>query len=299
MLSEYNYHTKVMGCDFDMIFIANSVKIADSYFTQALQIAQEYEKRFSRFDEQSELSKINRKILSKMSDEFLDVYNIAYNLYKKTNAKFNPLVQVARIGYNKSFEEISKEKDINVELKNEQYNISMDDIIVSQNKITLQDTQELDFGGFLKGYVAQRIVEEIKTEHGVIINIGGDMYVQGRDEKGQLFSIDIINPYDEKQSINFSLQDKALCTSGIYRRKWNIKNQKKHHILNSKIKDSAQTDIVSASVIHKNGVMADAYATLAVAEGSERAVEFFKAHNIDFVIICKNNVILMSDSLKK
>ena len=39
MISEYNYHTRVMGCDFDMTFIAHSTNEADDYFTKAVEIA--------------------------------------------------------------------------------------------------------------------------------------------------------------------------------------------------------------------------------------------------------------------
>jgi thiamine biosynthesis lipoprotein ApbE len=44
--------------------------------------------------------------------------------------------------------------------------------------------------------------------------------------------------------------------------------------------------------------MADAYATLAVTLGSQKAKQFFDSQQIEFVIICKNGDILNSDKIK-
>ena len=297
MTKEYNYHTRVMGCDFDMTFIANSTAQADRYFMQANEIAQTYENRFSRFDLTSELSILNEKKSLKVSEDFLDVFWIAYRLYKQTNAKFNPLVKIANIGYDKSFEKISE--DELMKLQNTEYDTNLDNVAVLKKQIILQKTQELDFGGFLKGYVAQKIAKSVKSEKGIIINIGGDMYVKGSDENRQKFVVEIAHPKDESKNISFSIINKALCTSGIYKRKWKTESGKKHHIINTDTKDSAQTDIMSASIIHSKGAVADAYATLVVSLGMRDAQKFLqKQKDIDFVLIDVNGDIIKSKGIK-
>jgi len=294
MTREYNYSTKVMGCDFDMTFIANSTAQADRYFTQAVNIAHSYEKRFSRFDSESELSCMNKNKSVEVSREFLDVYWVAYHLYKKTHAQFNPLVQVSRIGYDRSFDMISDNSQLNSVVESE-YNTNLDDVAILSHRLILQDSQKLDFGGFLKGYVVQKIAQIIDNEQGMIINIGGDMYVHGRDEQWQKFVVEISHPHDESKNISVPLMDKALCTSGTYKRKWKQSNKQKHHIVDAQSKDSTQTDVISASVVHKEGAVADAYATLAIIWGSQKAKKFFDSQQLDFVIICENDDILASD----
>ncbi len=296
MIEEYNYHSNIMGCDFELAFITDSVEKADDYFTEAFDIAQFYEKKFSRFDNESELSQLNKNKLLVVSREFLDVYHIACDLYQKTQKKFNPLMQVSKLGYNKTFDEIQRER---VGAIDSQYNIDLDDVIVNKNEITLQDTQNLDFGGFLKGYVAQKITQKINKDNGTIINVGGDIYVSGLDTDNRPFEIEIINPDNEDKNIKVSILDRALCTSGTYKRNWKYGNNRKHHILDTAQKDSAKTDIISATVLHDNGAIADAYATLAVALGKQRAIEFLTKQNIDFVIICKNSDIMISDNIKQ
>ncbi len=290
MGKEYNYHAFIMGCDFDMSFMTNSVKQADEYFAKSLIIAREFERRFSRFNAKSELSRLNERKELAVSREFLEVWFMAYNLYQKTKGVFNSLVQVTEIGYDKTFEELEKGDRVEGNLE---YNTDMDEIVVADNKIILQKNQVLDFGGFLKGHVAQVIVQSFSNILGVVVNIGGDIYVGGK-----AFEMEIINPIEKGKNIKIILENESLCTSGVYKRKWEAGGQSKHHILDVKTKNSTMKEIISASVIDINGGRADAYATMAVAVGVERVKEFFKKNDIAGVLICIDGVIITIGNIK-
>lgn len=297
MLSDYNYNTKVMGCNFHLTFVAQNVRDADLYFTQAWEIAQAYESRFSRFREDSELSLLNKQKTMTVSDEFLNIYRIAFQLYKKTKGGFNPLVQVRRIGYNNPFEEIEKTK--NIRFKNLRYDVNMENSMVSGNMFFLGQNQELDFGGLLKGYVAEQIAKRSASKYGMIINIGGDIYVRGKNTKNKNFCFFIHNPLDKDKKISFPLEDASLCTSGTYKRKWKCIDGDVHHIIDSRSRISVQSDVVSASVIHKDGAVADAFATYAIVLGMERALDFLQSEGIDFVLIDKHGKVKQSNGFKK
>ena len=298
MTKEYNYHTKIMGCDFDMTFIADNVSQADKYFVQANNIAKFYERKFSRFIDNSELTILNNKKQIIASKEFLEVYSVSQFLHKITKGEFNSLVQVAEIGYDKSFEELHKNK--NSQSKKTDYDIDIEQIVFKNNKIILGKTQKLDFNGFLKGYVIQKISQSIKSDNGFIINIGGDMYVKGTDQNKEKFTVEIIHPLDQSKNIFLSIKDKALCTSGTYKRKWKTIAGKKHHILNTTTRDSAKTNLLSASIIHPNGAAkADALATLAISMGSKRAEVFLKKQqNLEYVLINTKGDIITSKGIK-
>ncbi len=296
METEYNYHTNIMGCDFDMTFITESEEEADKCFIKALSTASSYEKMFSRFDKSSELSQLNKHKTLVVSQEFLDIFFVAKELYKKTQKRFNPLLQVSKIGYNKSFDKLNKNQVC--DFKFQTYDIDLEKIMVINNKIILQKNQNLDFGGFLKGFVVQKIANEIQNSKGSIINIGGDLYVNGLNGKNIPFEIEIINPCDKSKNIKLFLSNKTLCTSGVYKRTWKYNNIQKHHIINVNSMDSANTDIISTSVISEDGAIADAFATLSITLGSKKSINFFESQNIEYVIICKNNDIITSDNIR-
>ncbi len=299
MQKEYNYHTKIMGCDFDMTFITTSVEKADNYFIQALNIAKFYEEKFSRFNNDSELSLLNKRKTLEVSDLFMTIYEIAFDLYKRTGKKFNPLAQVSYLGYDKSFEKI-KDNINDYQEHIAKYNIDLGSVVVSSNKIILQRFQKLDFAGFLKGYVAQEIALKINNPLGTIINIGGDIYVQNFNINNKKFTIEIVHPNSNSKNVFISIANESVCTSGIYKRKWvNSENKIKHHIVDVSSKDSAQSNILSATIIHKNGAIADAYATVAIILGLEKSLEFLNKQTIDFILIEKNNKIHISRKLKQ
>ncbi len=297
MTKEYNYHAKIMGCDFDMTFIADNVSQADKYFLQASNIAKFYERKFSRFINNSELTILNNKKQIIASKEFLEVYSVSQFLHKITKGKFNSLMQVAEIGYDKSFEKLHKNKSI--QSRKTDYDINVEQIVFKDNKIILGKTQKLDFNGFLKGYVVQKISQSIKSDNGFIINIGGDMYIKGVDQNQKKFIVEIVHPLDQSKNISFSIKDRALCTSGTYKRKWKTTAGKKHHILNATTRDSAKTNLLSASIIHSNGAKADALATLAISLGNKRAEEFLKnQENLEYVLINTKGDIITSKGIK-
>ena len=62
------------------------------------------ETEFSRFREDSALSRLNREGRLSASSRFLRLFNLSQEAYKQTNGLFNPLVDVAALGYSKSFE---------------------------------------------------------------------------------------------------------------------------------------------------------------------------------------------------
>jgi thiamine biosynthesis lipoprotein len=297
MVKEYNYHTRIMGCDLDMTFVATSVHTADEYFTRSIDIASFFEKKFSRFDKNSELSRVNTIKKMHMSNDFISVFSVARDLYHKTQGKFNPLLQVRRIGYTDTFETIvERGREYEDDLR---YDVCMNDIVLDGDVLTLQRNQQLDFGGFLKGYVAEKIAQSIEGDHGMIINIGGDIYVRGTDHRGKEFKITIIHPYDEGKNVSVTMKNCSICTSGTYKRKWKIAREESHHIVDPHTKRSTQTDIVSATVLHEHGATADAYATYAVTIGAKKSESFFRSQGVNYVIMCNDGMIKKSDIFKQ
>ena len=297
MPKEFNYHSEVMGCAFDLTFITKSVEKADKCFIKAKEIADFYENKFSRFNSENELSRLNRDKSIQPSPEFLEICRLAIDIHEKTKGSFNSLLQVSKIGYNKSFEDV--QKNTTNKLSSLGYNSNLNEVYLNEKLIRLKPDHELDFGGFLKGYVAEKIASKLRKEcNGLVVSIGGDMYTYGLNDKGRRFAIEIINPHNDDKNVNIPMLDSSLCTSGTYKRKWSIRNQQFHHILDYQTKKSADSDIVSASILHKNGSMADALATTAISLGSKSSISFLSNKDISFVIILDNGDIIKSNDLR-
>lgn len=296
-LQEFNFEAFKLGCEVSIAVIADTGSGADDEeiknrieqdVQECFELLDNYEKRFSRFLEDSELTQVNKSAggVVQISDEFMHILLLARELYTETGGVFNPLLRVARLGYNKPFQELVDVSGGLVE--QDDYSVDFDTVEINEDarSVRLQGGHALDFGGFLKGYLAEYIAQKLSSNYvGVIVNIGGDIFVHGVEITGDSISISIYNPTTDMNDVHVAVQNKALATSGVYKRKWIRGGSEYHHILSSKTKKSAKTDILSASVLHTNGARADAYATVAVSLGSEEAQEFLEEKQCVYVLV--------------
>ena len=291
-MPEYDFSDHLMGCTLDVSIVCSTALEAEHLYKKIYHYGTKYEEIFSRFRATSELSHLNDTKSAVVSKAFFEVFLQAEKLHKITNGIFNPLVQIARHGYDASFPCI---KDNPSKENTTPYSTTWDDITYdkSSRMIILTQTQQLDFGGFLKGYVAHKMAEMSISAHGIVVNLGGDIATRGHDENDNIFLFDIYNPYTRSDIQNIPLQDASLATSGVYNRMWHTQtNKKKHHILTPAGTQNPHTDLLSASIIAPNGATADAIATTAIILGSAKAKQFITAHNLSYLLITNNGTII-------
>lgn len=294
-MQEFNYTGKAMGTDFAIAIVTKFAEVADPISEKIISEIQANEARFSRFLPESELSGLNKQREMIVSKTFIEVASQARELFEKTHGAFNPLFQISRLGYEKSFSEIESAKNTAAEPE-EKYDTNFSSTIIdTQNsKIILQEGQKIDFGGFLKGYLAEKLCKEIISDEnvrGAIVNIGGDLHVRGLDENGQKFIFKVYNPVIDEESIEIPLFNQSLATSGTYKRKWGPNESPRNHILGISGKENPNSDIISASVIHNSGGVSEAIAKTLISIGPDETQKLFE-EELKFIIIKKDGQII-------
>ena len=91
----------------------------------------------------------------------------------------------------------------------------------------------------------------------------------------------LFGEFDGEQYVfkGISLTDEAMATSGTYRKfKTDANGNRYAHIINTKTGYPSKTTILSVSVIARDCMTADAYATAFQAMGIERVKEFLETH---------------------
>ncbi len=294
MQKEYEYSGKAMGTDFSISIVCDSEEVANTLAHIAIEKISAYESRFSRFIPESELSVLNREKDTIVSDTFFAVTKEAYSLFALTHGVFNPLVQIARLGYTRDFNELKE----TTQSESDEYSIDFSETLIDETtkRITLLPGQKLDFGGFLKGYLSTLLAREIKSRSplisGVIVNIGGDIHTEGHDEHGNEFVFTIFNPQTGHDDILIPLHNKSLATSGIYKRSWKHGGSEVHHILDPGGTQNPDTDIVSASVIHTEGGTAEALAKVFISLGKEAAEALLREQDVPYILITKTGEVI-------
>ena len=144
----------------------------------------------------------------------------------------------------------------------------------------------LDLGGIAKGSILEQfvsILEDAGVEN-AIIDIGGDLTVVGQ-VKGRSARIGIRSPRSEAVLGWLDLQDgETVMTSGDYERFFEHDGKRYQHVLDPRSGYPVQ-HTVSASVVHRDPVLADAAATALLVAGAAEFEELCLSMGLDTALI--------------
>ena len=241
----------------------------------------------STYIPQSIISRINNGETDVVLDEhFVKVFNLSKQVYQESNGFFDPTVGLLVNAYGfgpKELPENLKDVSINELMKY----VGLDKLTIENNRLikTYQETY-IDFNAIAQGYSVDVIKGFLRAHHVVdfMIEVGGEIYAQGKNPQGNVWQIGIQNPEtDSQNNIEkiISLQHHALATSGNYRKfKIDENGNKFVHTINPKTGQSIPSNLLSATVItDESCALADAYATAFMAMGYERSKDFLKSHS--------------------
>ena len=143
----------------------------------------------------------------------------------------------------------------------------------------------LDVNAIAQGFsvdVICRLFDKLGIRN-YLVEIGGEVRAKG-SKKGNLWRIGIDKPVDNNMSPGQTLEaivkirDKALATSGNYR-KFYIENGVKYsHEIDPKTGYPAKNTLLSVSIIASDCAMADGIATACMVMGKEKTIEFLRIH---------------------
>ncbi|MCF6186156.1 MAG: FAD:protein FMN transferase [Desulfobulbaceae bacterium] len=156
-----------------------------------------------------------------------------------------------------------------------------DDVVSSRNR-----TVQLDFGGFAKGEAVDRAIQRLR-EFGIrnaIVNAGGDLKVIG-SHGDRPWRAGIRDPKDWGVIATVELASgEALFTSGNYERYREYEGIRYAHIIDPRTGMPVE-HIVSATVLHANGALADAAATALVVAGPQDWMRIAKRMGVQLVML--------------
>ena len=222
---------------------------------------------FSMFNDTSTVSRINRGEQPPLSKMYQEVSQLAQTVSRETDGAFDitvaPLVNAWGFGF-----------------KHEQMPTA------SQVDSLLKIRSQYDFSAIAKGYgsdVVARLLRRYDIRN-FMVEIGGEIVVQGVSEKRQSWRIGVTKPTDDSLSVGGELQtvlkisDIAMATSGNYRNFYYKDGMKYAHTIDPKTGYPVQHSLLSATVFARDCAVADAYATSFMVMGVERAKAVLENH---------------------
>jgi thiamine biosynthesis lipoprotein len=242
-----------------------------------------WEQRFSRFRQDSELSRINQSTGQplQVSQLMKEVLQSALQASQLSGGLVTPAILNAleSAGYDRSFEQLMPV----VLPAGGQLHPMMDGPVVEDGfwfdaqsrTLMLSPGVRLDLGGIAKGWAVDRAVRRLGRIGPALVDAGGDIAVSGCMADGEPWSVGVYDPYDPVKQLDLILlSGGAVATSGRDRRRWLRNGTWRHHLIDPRTRLPAQTDVLRATVIAPNARLAEAAAKTVLISGSMRGIEW-------------------------
>jgi thiamine biosynthesis lipoprotein len=244
-------------------------------------------KKFTRFNENSELSNLNRQSGSwvKVSDEFLYLIEYSLKMSKLTDGAFDPtIIDFLEVyGYDKNYD---FSKLDNPDLDKLVQKIATDrhdwsEIEIKGSEVKLAPGQRFDLGGIGKGYAIDCAYEKLDKFNNFLIDAGGDIRVKGKNEKSKLWKVAL--KHKNREGVveivgNVELNNESIASSGS----WARQVKQFHHLINPKT-GKPENKFRTVYVQAKTGIESDSFGT-AIFVGGEKVLSIVP-ENIKYFFI--------------
>lgn len=258
--------------------------------------------RFSRFRDDSELSRLNASDGMRVSADMALLLSVALGLHRETDGLFDPsiLPDLESLGYAGSFgsESFGMPAARHTDVRYPFGSLSVD---AESGTVRKPEGLRIDLGGIAKGYAVDRVARMLRDRGyaDFLVDAGGDIYCSGRDtERGYgYWTIDVALPAGGSAAI-LTLSDSGVATSGIDRRKWTADGEARHHLVDPRTGKSAATDIVSATVVSDSVVRAEVFAKTLCILGREQALSFAEERHIPVFLVSVDGKTMYNQSMK-
>ena len=160
--------------------------------------------------------------------------------------------------------------------------------------VRAEKPQYIDLSAIAKGYGVDVVARYLDSEgvNAYLVEIGGEVRVQGRKPGGDAWRLAIEQPISEGREVNrvVALEREAMATSGDYRNYYESEGQRYSHTIDPETGKPITHNLASVTVLAEDCMTADALATGFNVMGFERARELATRENIPayFIIRMEN-----------
>lgn len=298
-------HENILGTSLEFKIISTSEIEVGKAEQAALKEINRLSKIFSAYDAKSEFGQWMKQDLNKpvkVSRELFEMLSLFETWKQRTNGALDASVAVASELWRNAA--IKRELPSKLALRNavaimqtKHYSLNNADLTA-----TRLDNAPLVMNSFAKSYIIKKANEAAfaaANVNNVVVNIGGDLVVKGAEQDLIYVTNPLQNAENDAPLAKLLVANKAVATSGNYRRGEQIENKWYSHIVDPRTAMPVD-GVISATVIADNAVDAGALATafnvLTLAESKALAE---KVKGVEYLIVTKKGKIITSSGWEK
>ena len=260
---------------------------ADDYARRRLE---ELERRWSRFREDSEVSRLNGspEALLVVSDDTVGLVTTMLEAWRLTGGRYDPtlLAAIDAAGYGVSTDGSGRRS---AGVRGTPRRRTPADIRVHAQAplVSIPAGAGIDPGGIGKGLAADMVVTELldRGAAGALVGIGGDIAAVGTPPTPDGWRVAVEHPLDRSRTLAMVLLNAGgAATSSTQTRTWVTDGELRHHVIDPATGECATTDLAAVTVFARAGWEAEAHATAALLAGSEGALAYLDLHELEGIV---------------
>ena len=261
------------------------IPVADA----SLREVRRLEEKFSRYRDDSLATRINQSAGAErgveVDAETAALLDFAATAHAESGGRFDPTSGVLR----RIWDFKSGRLPSKAEIEQTRTLVGWDKVEWDGQTVRLPLAQmELDFGGFVKEYAADRVAE-LSRQRGLtsgLIDLGGDLAVVGPHPGGDPWLVGIRHPRAPEHAMaRIALESGGLATSGDYERFMMVSGIRYSHLLDPRTGESHRTGPACVSVCAPHCLIAGVSATTAMLQTETEAGGFLGSLGLPHLVV--------------
>lgn len=287
------------GGTYSVIFNTEGVDKAPTEIRDSVEaILKKIDHTLSGYNKNSVLSRFNAGEAVVVDEMFAEIYSMGHDVWKETygavDVSFSPLYDLWGFGFKNGSLPSAQQVDSVMSLCGMGLcRESITDLIgveVQPEYLYLEPhgtaSPQLNYNAIAQGYSCDLVARYLYSigVKDMMVNIG-EIFCDGKNPSGVAWTIGIDRPEDGNNELGAQLQGvfsvpegpRGVVTSGNYR-KFYVRDGKKYaHTIDPRTGYPVAHNLLSATIIAENAMVADAYATYCMVIGLEQAKAFIES----------------------
>ncbi|QSX29136.1 FAD:protein FMN transferase [Shewanella cyperi] len=265
--------------------------------------------QMSTYRPKSELSQFNQLPLEQsieVSADTIKVVREGMRLYQVTGGALDitlgPLVNLWGFGPDKRPTHVPTPAEIEAA----KARTGIDQLSIEGNRLSKHNAMlYVDLSSIAKGFGVDKIAHVLDGYgvSGYLVEIGGELSVKGTKADGSAWRVAVEKPTSEGRAISQVIAPgtMAMATSGDYRNYYEEEGQRFTHLIDPRSGYPIKHKLASVTVMHKDCMTADGFATAMMVLGTEASLELAKREQLAIMLIEKQGEgfkVFYSDAFK-
>lgn len=284
------HHDHILGTSLEVQVATDSEQAAELAEQKILAEIARQEKIFSSYSTASELSRWQqtKNSAEKISPELLKVMQASAEWQTRSRGAFNPATEAITRVWKRAAERNSLPETAELLMAVKLASATHWELDVKQSHATYLSAAPLSFNAIAKGYIIEAAcnvaLKDNNDIRGLVVNLGGDLRVCG-DAVQRIAIADPANAAENAAPLTaIFVRNRAVATSGNYRRGFQIGGQWYSHIIDPRNGQPVE-QLASATVVAKSSADADALATICNILPPNESVALVELHGAQCLIV--------------